>query len=100
MRGNIICHILRVHGEHPHDAFIELGEVDHTKAAAFSSARCRPTKLTHPAGATNDFPGLRLINQVLLKLLILVVRQVVSHESGKELRFDEAYHQTYYTATP
>ena len=92
MGRNGISHSLRVHRQHPDDAFRAAHVVDDPIPAAFASTRSCPAQLSDPASSGNDRPQFRVVDQGLLQLCVLLVRKLLLHQTRKEPSLDEAVH--------
>jgi len=66
--------------------------IDNSIPTTFTTPRSFPVEFSNPASATNDLPGLRVLNQRLLHFPVFIIAQVILDEPGKHPCFNETEH--------
>src|SRR5579862_1550221 len=98
VRRNRLLFVLGVEREHPDFVLLSLHVVDDPDATTFAAARDTPPELSDAAGPTNHVTSLWVGDQHSLQVSILIVGQVLRHQSREESRLDEREHHRYYTS--
>jgi hypothetical protein len=89
VRGNVLPDVLTIQGQHPDLAASQPQEVDDPEPTSLASAFRSPSEFPHSSGPWDNYPGVGMFVQMMLKLRVVIIVEVVRQGLREQRRLYE-----------